>query len=76
MEYTYYNNFSVKKIVISDENEDDYYDDEIVSTNIKYFINNIRKFISLRERKISLKEEHDNKVMFGAEELNIPIENL
>ena len=76
MEYTYYNNFSGKKIVISDENEDDYYDDEIESANIKYFINNIRKFISLRERKISLKEEHDNKVLFGAEELNIPIENL
>ena len=72
------NNFSVKKIDISDENEDedDCYDDEIEKENIEYFIDNIRKFVSLREINISLKEEHDYTVLLGAEELNLLIENL
>ena len=45
------NNFSVKKILIS---IDDYDDDEDFIEGIEHFIDNITKFLSLREINISI----------------------
>jgi len=65
------NNFSVKKILIS---LDDYYHDEYFIKSIKHFINNITKFLSLREINISISPDLGD--IFDSKELNMLIKNL
>ena len=65
------NNFSVKKIDISlDENRDM----EIGKKDIKHFINNITKFLSLREINIFIPSEFGD--IFNSKKLNMLIKNL
>ena len=65
------NNFSVKKIDISFDDEDM----TIGKKHIKHFINNIRKFLSLREINISISSKYLG-YKFNSKKLNMLIKNL
>ena len=64
------NNFSVKKILISLDD----YDDESFIKGITHFINNITKFLSLREINISISPDLGD--IFDSKQLNMLIKNL
>ena len=66
-------NFSVKKILISLDDYDDY-NAEYFNKGIKHFINNIKKFLSLREIKISISDALED--IFDSKKLNMLIKNL
>ena len=65
------NNFSVKKIDIDFYNHYLDYDEKDIKKYIKNFINNIIKFLSLREINIYISD-----LLFDSEALNMLIENL
>ena len=65
------NNFSVKKIDISLDEDRDM---EIEKEDIKHFINNITKFLSLREINLFIPSEFGDK--FNSKKLNMLIKNL
>jgi hypothetical protein len=66
------NNFSVKKIDISLDDDDN--EDNIIIKGIKHFINNIKKFLSLKEINISISSNLG--YLFDSKKLNKLIKNL